>query len=65
MGVGGVWIMWIRERVGVIPIIDSCVPEEGSEKREVKAGRGRVIGGVEWSVRVWSVDEYVAMLLPV
>jgi hypothetical protein len=57
VGVGGVWMMWTREKVGVIPTIDSCGPEEGREKREVIGGRERMIGGVEWSVRVWSVDE--------
>jgi hypothetical protein len=57
VGVGGVWMMWTRERVGVIPTIDSCGPVEGREKREVMGGRERVMGGVEWSVRDWSVDE--------
>jgi len=50
-------MMWTREKVGVIPTIDSCGPEEGREKREEIGGRERMIGGVEWSVRVWSADE--------
>lgn len=63
-GEEGVYMMWIIEKVGVIPIMDSCVPEEGREKREDSVGRERVVGGLEWRVRVWSVDEYVATLFP-
>lgn len=49
--------MWIMERVGVIPMMDSCVVEDGREKRVVSCGTGRVMGGEEWSVKIWSVEE--------
>lgn len=41
----GVWMIWMMEKVGVIPIIDSDAPEEGKEKRDVSSGRGSVVGG--------------------
>lgn len=57
-------MMWIMEKVGVMPMMDSDVPEEGKEKSDVSSGKGRVTGGSECRVRRRSVEEYVAMLFP-
>lgn len=45
--------MWTIENSGVIPMMDSWLPDEGSEKRDCRGGRDTPEGGCafEWIVR--------------